>query len=141
MAGIYDAIRQIARVDNALAHLVGFQCLQVVSVDVWGNAAQRRRYLRGTVEQQWWWGNAVNPLDTRLVVGATPDGGYRLDGVKGFCSGTRGSQRMTVSRTIRTPAAPCSAWCRPIARGSRSAKTGIRSASARPTAAACASTA
>ena len=28
---------------------------------------------------------------------ATPDGGYRLDGVKGFCSGTRGSQRMTVS--------------------------------------------
>ncbi|UVE69231.1 acyl-CoA dehydrogenase family protein [Burkholderia pyrrocinia] len=94
---IYDAIRQIARVDSALAHLVGFQCLQVVSVDVWGSAAQRERYLRGTVEQRWWWGNAVNPLDTRLVATATPDGGYRLDGVKGFCSGTRGSQRMTVS--------------------------------------------
>ncbi|MDR8729025.1 acyl-CoA dehydrogenase family protein [Burkholderia pseudomultivorans] len=94
---IYDAIRQIARVDSALAHLVGFQCLQVVSVDVWGNPAQRERYLRGTVEQRWWWGNAVNPLDTRLVATAVPDGGYRLDGVKGFCSGTRGSQRMTVS--------------------------------------------
>ncbi|MBU9520973.1 acyl-CoA dehydrogenase family protein [Burkholderia multivorans] len=94
---IYDAIRQIARVDSALAHLVGFQCLQVVSIDVWGNAAQRERYLRGTVEHRWWWGNAVNPLDTRLVATATPDGGYRLDGVKGFCSGTRGSQRMTVS--------------------------------------------
>ncbi|KWI60538.1 acyl-CoA dehydrogenase [Burkholderia pseudomultivorans] len=94
---IYDAIRQIARVDSALAHLVGFQCLQVVSVDVWGNPAQRERYLRGTVEQRWWWGNAVNPLDTRLVATATLDGGYRLDGVKGFCSGTRGSQRMTVS--------------------------------------------
>ncbi|KWF12338.1 acyl-CoA dehydrogenase family protein [Burkholderia pseudomultivorans] len=94
---IYDAIRQIARVDSALAHLVGFQCLQVVSVDVWGNPAQRERYLCGTVEQRWWWGNAVNPLDTRLVATATPDGGYRLDGVKGFCSGTRGSQRMTVS--------------------------------------------
>ncbi|KVF77432.1 acyl-CoA dehydrogenase [Burkholderia sp. FL-7-2-10-S1-D7] len=94
---IYDAIRQVARVDSALAHLVGFQCLQVVSVDVWGNAAQRERYLRGTVDGRWWWGNAVNPLDTRLVATATPDGGYRLDGVKGFCSGTRGSQRMTVS--------------------------------------------
>ncbi|WP_321788507.1 acyl-CoA dehydrogenase family protein [Burkholderia pyrrocinia] len=94
---IYDAIRQIACVDSALAHLVGFQCLQVVSVDVWGSAAQRERYLRGTVEQRWWWGNAVNPLDTRLVATATPDGGYRLDGVKGFCSGTQGSQRMTVS--------------------------------------------
>ncbi|KVO84639.1 acyl-CoA dehydrogenase family protein [Burkholderia ubonensis] len=94
---IYDAIRQIARVDSALAHLVGFQCLQVVSVDVWGSPAQRERYLRGTVADRWWWGNAVNPLDTRLVATATPDGGYRLDGVKGFCSGTRGSQRMTVS--------------------------------------------
>lgn len=94
---IYDVIRRIARVDSALAHLVGFQCLQVVSVDVWGSAAQRERYLRGTVEHRWWWGNAVNPLDTRLVATATPDGGYRLDGVKGFCSGTRGSQRMTVS--------------------------------------------
>ncbi|WP_175722688.1 acyl-CoA dehydrogenase family protein [Burkholderia ambifaria] len=94
---IYDTIRQIARVDSALAHLVGFQILQIVSVDVWGSAAQRERYLRGTVEHRWWWGNAVNPLDTRLVATATPDGGYRLDGVKGFCSGTRGSQRMTVS--------------------------------------------
>ncbi|WP_174906794.1 acyl-CoA dehydrogenase family protein [Burkholderia diffusa] len=94
---IYDTIRRIARVDSALAHLVGFQILQVVSVDVWGSAAQRERLLRGTVEHRWWWGNAVNPLDTRLVATATPDGGYRLDGVKGFCSGTRGSQRMTVS--------------------------------------------
>lgn len=32
---IYDVIRAIARVDSALAHLLGFQCLQVVSVDVW----------------------------------------------------------------------------------------------------------
>ncbi|CAJ9856526.1 monoxygenase [Burkholderia pseudomallei] len=94
---IYHTIRALARVDSALAHLLGFQCLQIVSVDVWGSAAQRERYLRGTVEHDWWWGNAVNPLDTRLVARATGDGGYRLDGVKGFCSGTRGSQRMTVS--------------------------------------------
>jgi alkylation response protein AidB-like acyl-CoA dehydrogenase len=71
--------------------------LQVVSVDVWGNPEQRARYLSGTVEARWWWGNAVNPLDTRLVARATGEGGYRLDGQKGFCSGTRGSQMMTVS--------------------------------------------
>ncbi|ASL47408.1 Dibenzothiophene desulfurization enzyme C [Burkholderia sp. AD24] len=94
---IYETIRQIARVDSALAHLLGFTCLQVVSVNVWGNPAQRAHYLRGTVEQGWWWGNAVNPLDTRLVASATTDGGYLLDGQKGFCSGTRGSQMMTVS--------------------------------------------
>ncbi len=94
---LYQTIRAIARVDSALAHLVGFQVLQVVSVDVWGNAAQRERYLRGTVEHGWWWGNAVNSLDTRLVARQDGDGGYRLDGIKGFCSGTRGSSRMTVS--------------------------------------------
>ncbi|RKE38236.1 alkylation response protein AidB-like acyl-CoA dehydrogenase [Paraburkholderia sp. BL23I1N1] len=94
---VYDTIRQIARVDSALAHLLGFTCLQVVSVNVWGNAEQRARYLSGTVEGRWWWGNAVNPLDTRLVASATGDGGYRLDGQKGFCSGTRGSHMMTVS--------------------------------------------
>ncbi|MDC6126677.1 acyl-CoA dehydrogenase family protein, partial [Burkholderia gladioli] len=47
---VYQTIRAIARVDSALAHLVGFQVLQIVSVDVWGSEAQRERYLRGTVE-------------------------------------------------------------------------------------------
>jgi alkylation response protein AidB-like acyl-CoA dehydrogenase len=94
---VYDTIRQLARVDSALAHLLGFTCLQVVSIDVWGNPQQRQRYLRGTVDHRWWWGNAVNPLDTRLIATATADGGYLLDGQKGFCSGTRGSQMMTVS--------------------------------------------
>src|SRR5260370_10674052 len=93
---IYGTIRQIARVDSALAHLLGFTCLQVVSVNVWGNPEQRARYLSGTVEGRWWWGNAVNPLDTRLVARATGDGGYRLDGQKGFCSGTRGPPMMPV---------------------------------------------
>ncbi|MFM0626712.1 acyl-CoA dehydrogenase family protein [Paraburkholderia xenovorans] len=94
---IYETIRKIAQVDSALAHLLGFTCLQVVSIDVWGNPEQRARYLSGTVGERWWWGNAVNPLDTRLVASATDDGGYLLDGQKGFCSGTRGSQMMTVS--------------------------------------------
>jgi alkylation response protein AidB-like acyl-CoA dehydrogenase len=98
----YATIRAIARVDSALAHLLGFTYLQIVSVAVWGNEAQRERYLRGTVENRWWWGNAVNPLDTRLVAQAVPGGGYRIDGVKGFCSGTVGSQMMTL--TAQDPA-------------------------------------
>jgi alkylation response protein AidB-like acyl-CoA dehydrogenase len=58
---IYETIRAIARVDSALAHLLGFQCLQVVSVDVWGNQAQRARYLRGTVEARWCRQSARHP--------------------------------------------------------------------------------
>ena len=94
---VYETIRAIARIDSALAHLLGFQCLQIASVEVWGNVEQRERYLRGTVDGNWWWGNAVNPLDTRLSAAATRGGGYLLDGVKGFFSGTRGSQMVTVS--------------------------------------------
>ncbi|WP_233272747.1 acyl-CoA dehydrogenase family protein [Paraburkholderia acidisoli] len=94
---VYAIIRTIARVDSALAHLLGFQCLQIVSVDLWGNAAQRANWLQGTVEHRWWWGNAVNPIDTRLVAQADNEGGWRLHGKKGFCSGTYGSQMMTVS--------------------------------------------
>nr|WP_321945955.1 acyl-CoA dehydrogenase family protein [Paraburkholderia sp. J10-1] len=94
---IYATIRALARVDSALAHLLGFQCLQVASVELWGSAAQRANWLQGTVEHRWWWGNAVNPLDTRLVAQPDKEGGWRLHGKKGFCSGTYGSQRMTVS--------------------------------------------
>jgi alkylation response protein AidB-like acyl-CoA dehydrogenase len=99
-AGWFDAyrtVRTLAAADAALAHLLGFQFLQVASVDLWGSDEQRARYLRATVDERWWWGNAINPLDPRLAVAATGDGGYRLDGVKGFCSGTRGSQMMTLS--------------------------------------------
>jgi alkylation response protein AidB-like acyl-CoA dehydrogenase len=94
---LYETIRSIARVDSALAHLLGFQFLQVVTVDLWGNAAQRANWLQGTVEHRWWWGNAVNPLDTRLIAQTDGAGGWRLHGKKGFCSGTTGSQMMTVS--------------------------------------------
>lgn len=94
---VYETIRAIARVDSALAHLLGFQCLQVASVDLWGSESQRANWLRGTVENRWWWGNAVNPLDTRLVAQSVAGGGWRLHGKKGFCSGTLGSQMMTVS--------------------------------------------
>ncbi|WP_322031047.1 acyl-CoA dehydrogenase family protein [Paraburkholderia sp. J76] len=94
---IYATIRALARVDSALAHLLGFQCLQVASVELWGNAVQREKWLQGTVEHRWWWGNAVNPIDTRLVAQPDKAGGWRLHGKKGFCSGTYGSQMMTVS--------------------------------------------
>ncbi|WP_321815098.1 MULTISPECIES: acyl-CoA dehydrogenase family protein [unclassified Paraburkholderia] len=93
----YRTIRQIARVDSALAHLLGFEFLQIATVDLWGNATQRANWLQGTVEHRWWWGNAVNPLDTRLIAQADGAGGWRLHGKKGFCSGTTGSQLMTVS--------------------------------------------
>jgi alkylation response protein AidB-like acyl-CoA dehydrogenase len=93
---IYRAVRRVATVDSALAHLLAFHHLQVATVLVYGSAEQRRRWLTRTVEEGGWWGNALNPRDARLTATAV-EGGYRLDGAKGFCSGTRGSRFMTLS--------------------------------------------
>ncbi len=101
LAAFYDAVRAVARVDSSLAHVLGFHHLQLYGVALYrGPAAQRHGagHLRETAEQGLFWGNALNPADTRLR--ATPtDGGWRLNGVKSFCSGALGSDRLTVSAT------------------------------------------
>ncbi|WP_075791157.1 acyl-CoA dehydrogenase family protein [Massilia putida] len=90
---IADVVRIVARADGALAHLLGFHHLQVATVRLLGSARQQRRLLTDTAERRLFWGNAVNPLDKRLV--ATPTaGGYILAGAKGFASGATGSDRV-----------------------------------------------
>lgn len=94
---IYRHVRAIAMVDSALAHVLAFHQLQVATVLIYGNASQQRHWLRRTVDENGWWGNALNPRDQRLKASADPHGGYALHGTKGFCSGTRGSRYLTVS--------------------------------------------
>ena len=92
---IADVVRIVARADGALAHLLGFHHLQIAGIRLTGSARQQRRLLFGTIEQDLFWGDALNPLDKRLV--ATPTaGGYVLDGVKGCAAGAVGSDWLTV---------------------------------------------
>lgn len=96
---LYRAIRRLATVDSALAHVLAFHHLQVITVLIYGSAAQHDAFLIPTREQGLWWGNAMNPLDKRLI--ATPvAGGYRRSGIKSFCSGTRGSDWLTLSAHV-----------------------------------------
>lgn len=93
---IYRLVRQVAAVDSSLAHLLAFHQLQVATVLIYGSPRQQHHWLRRTADEQGWWGNALNPRDTRLqALGDGPD--FVLDGAKGFCSGTRGSSYLTVS--------------------------------------------
>lgn len=95
-AEIHEAVRLITQVDSSLGHLFAFQHLQVASILLYAAAAQRETLLRGTVEQGWFWGNALNPRDARTRL--TADGaGWRLDGMKSFCSGATDSDRLLVS--------------------------------------------
>ena len=96
---MFGVVRRLAQEDSALAHLFGFHHLQIASVLIFGNDEQQRRLLRHTIDSHLFWGNALNPLDMRLV--ATPTaGGWRLDGIKSYASGSVGSDRLTFSAAL-----------------------------------------
>lgn len=104
---ILRIVRRLAAADSSLAHLFGFQHLQVASVLLFGSPAQQGRYLGATVREGWFWGNAVNSRDTRLTATRVHDdkgSGWLLDGVKSFCSGAKDSDVLNVS--IATGSAP-----------------------------------
>ena len=102
---VYEAIRILARADSALAHLFGFHHLQLAGIALYGTAVQQRNLYSASVQQRLFWGNALNPLDRRTIARATP-GGYVLDGVKSFASGSVGSDWLTISAWDEAAGAP-----------------------------------
>lgn len=96
---LYQSTRHLAATDSALAHILAFHHLQVLTIRFYGNPAQNAQLLSQTVDDGLWWGNAMNPVDLRLSA-TKVEGGYRLNGVKGFCSGSRGSDWMTFSARV-----------------------------------------
>jgi alkylation response protein AidB-like acyl-CoA dehydrogenase len=92
-----DIVRRMAQVDSSLAHLFAFHHLQLATIRLFGRDTQIRHWLSETVNQGWFWGNALNPLDksTRALPGET--NGYFFDGRKSFCSGARDSDQLLAS--------------------------------------------
>ncbi|WNV03585.1 acyl-CoA dehydrogenase family protein [Candidatus Methylospira mobilis] len=87
-------VRSICRADSSLGHLFGFQHLLLATIRLYGN--QWPEYYRKTVQGKWFWGNTLNPLDTRATI--TPDKqDWRVNGIKSFCSGATDSDYLIVS--------------------------------------------
>lgn len=90
--------REFAKVDSSIAHVYSYHLLGVVVPHVFGTVAQREHYYRETVQHNWFWCNALNPLDRRTIL--TPEGEhFRLDGVKSFCSGSKDSDILPLTAT------------------------------------------
>lgn len=93
---VMESVRILARVDSSLAHLFGFQHLMLATIDLFGDEAQRARYFRDTVEHSWFWGNALNPLDSGTTV--TREGNrLLLHGLKRFSSGSVDANALIIS--------------------------------------------
>jgi len=89
-------VRTIARADSSLAHVYAFHHLMLATVRLFGSAPQWENAYRTTARQGLFWGNALNPLDTRTV--CTPGEGARtFTGDKSFCSGALDSDMLIVS--------------------------------------------
>ncbi|MFN6997553.1 MAG: acyl-CoA dehydrogenase family protein, partial [Aquincola tertiaricarbonis] len=78
---LYRVVRRLAQADSALAHVFAFHHLQVATVLLWGTPAQQRVLLPRSQAEGWFWGNALNPQDTRLAATPVADG-WQLHGAK-----------------------------------------------------------
>ncbi len=91
-----DVVRRLARTDGSLAHLYGYHFLNQVVARISGTEQQFAELQRQTVRHRWFWGNANNSLDKRVVGHRQPEG-YLLNGQKNFTSGSPYADRMLIS--------------------------------------------
>lgn len=80
-------VRQIARVDSSVAHLLSYHYLGLTIPHLFGEPSVADGYFRRTAQERLFWCNALNPRDRRTTLRRDGEG-YRLDGLKSFCSGS-----------------------------------------------------
>lgn len=92
-------VRDFATVDSSIAHVFSYHQVGVVTAHIFGTPEQRDRYYTDTVRNAWFWANGLNPLDRRVTL--TPDSnGFRVNGIKSFCSGSVDSDLIPVTAVL-----------------------------------------
>jgi alkylation response protein AidB-like acyl-CoA dehydrogenase len=95
-AELLDIVREFAKVDSSIAHVFGFHHLMLATVRLFARSGQWQRWYEETARKDWFWGNALNPLDTRTVLRRF-DGWVEFSGRKSFCSGATDSEMLVAS--------------------------------------------
>ncbi len=91
-----NIVREFAKVDSSIAHVFGFQHLMLATVRLFSRPEQWQPWFEQTARKNWFWGNALNPLDTRTVVKKFADH-REFSGKKSFCSGATDSEMLIAS--------------------------------------------
>ncbi|TBU98597.1 acyl-CoA dehydrogenase family protein [Stutzerimonas kirkiae] len=92
----FEVVREFAKVDSSIAHVFGFQHLMLATVRLFARPDQWQPWFEQTARKNWFWGNALNPLDTRTLV-RTFAGWREFSGKKSFCSGASDSEMLIAS--------------------------------------------
>ncbi|HEY9698356.1 MAG TPA: acyl-CoA dehydrogenase family protein [Trichocoleus sp.] len=88
--------RKFAAVDSSIAHVFSYHHLGIIIPHIFGSREQKEEYYSQTVQHNWFWCNALNPLDRRAIL--TPEGtDFRLQGAKSFCSGSKDSDILPIT--------------------------------------------
>jgi len=91
-----ETVRELARVDSSIAHLYGFQHLMLATLRLFARPDQWQPWFEQTARKNWFWGNALNPLDNRTIA-KKYEGWREFSGRKSFCSGSTDSEMLIVS--------------------------------------------
>ena len=92
---IFGLIREFAKADGSIGQLFGNHTTIVSSLST-SNPTQVEQLYLDTVQHNWFWANAANALDPRLVATPTKHG-WQFDGIKRFATGASLSDRMIIS--------------------------------------------
>lgn len=93
---VVKIVRIFSKYDSSLAHVYGYHFVNLITSHLWGNAEQQEYYYRETAKNNWFWGNAFNPIDIQLRAHKEQDH-FVLNGVKTFCTGSVDSDYLIVS--------------------------------------------
>lgn len=94
---IFKTVQLIARADSSLAHVYAFHHLLIATVQLFAQPAQYAPWLQQTAQAQLFWGNSLNPRDTRVRVEQVTENEYIFHGDKSFSSGSMDSDLLLCS--------------------------------------------
>lgn len=96
-----QVVREFAKVDSSIAHVYGFQHLMLATVRLFSRPDQWERWYEQTAQLNWFWGNALNPLDERTLCKSYSHW-HEFSGQKSFCSGAMDSEMLIASAIKKT---------------------------------------
>ena len=93
---VFRISREFAKVDSAIAHVFSYHHLGVTIPHIFGSTEQKEKFYAETVKNNWFWCNALNPLDRRATLTRYGDI-WHLNGIKSFCSGSKDSDILPIT--------------------------------------------